>query len=302
MTENKNENQSKIMRLTTGWIIGLLALACLALGGIPLTIFLLVSIYLAASEYHKILKNKGFYPSPSLIYVALGFFVILISFNRFDVLPFILTLSIIASFLVVLFKGRQPYIANVATTVLGFLYAGWLPCHILLIRKFGAESTSLFAIEANEGLYLLVMVFLMVLATDIGGYFFGSRHGKHKLSPVISPKKTWEGAIGGTVAAILVALMTAINTSLTLLQSAILGLIVTVSAQLGDLSESLIKRDAGVKDSSDILPGHGGILDRMDSYAFALPMAYYYILYFTHGNNIIFEAFNYLKGVLSACF
>ncbi|GBF23628.1 phosphatidate cytidylyltransferase, partial [Candidatus Gastranaerophilus sp. (ex Termes propinquus)] len=80
------------------------------------------------------------------------------------------------------------------------------------------------------------------------------------------------------------------------------GLLITTAAQLGDLSESLIKRDAGVKDSSNILPGHGGILDRVDSFVFALPVAYYYFAHFTLGNNIFLEFFKYAKGAIDAYF
>lgn len=294
--------KNKIKRLITGWIISIIALTCLLMGGIPLLLFLLVIVYFGADEYVKILQNKGFHPSLSLIYIANILFALLIFFHRFDLLPSVVTWCIIASFLVVLFKGRQPYIGNVATSVLGFMYGGWLPCHILLIRQFGSNNVGAFKFNTNEGLWLIILIFLIVLVTDIGAYYFGSRHGKHPLAPIISPKKTVEGSIGGLFCAILISLTGALYTNLTVLQCLILGFLVTMSAQLGDLSESLIKRDAGVKDSSDILPGHGGFLDRVDSYIFALPVAYYYIAYFTHGTNVFIEFFQYLKGFLHVYF
>ncbi len=299
---DETQKQNKIMRVITGVIISLIALCCLFMGGIPLVAFLLVVIFLGSIEYVKILRTKGFHPSLSLILLADFAFALLIFFRRFDLLPSIISLAVMASFLMVLFMGRQPYIVNVATTTLGFLYCGWLPCHLLLIRQIGMDRISAFQIGINEGLWLVIFVFLIVVATDIGGYYFGSKFGKHKLSPVISPKKTIEGALGATLCAVLVALAGVFYTKLTLFEAVFAGLLVTISAQLGDLSESLVKRDAGVKDSSNILPGHGGIMDRADGYLFALPVAYYYFVNFTHGHNIILEFFKYMQGAINVYF
>ena len=296
------QKQNKIMRVITGVIFSIVALACLFMGGLPILGFLLVIIFLGSVEYVKILKTKGFHPSLSLILLSDLVFAVLIFFRRFDLLPSIISLSIMASFLVVLFMGRQPYIVNVATTVLGFLYCGWLPCHLLLIRQISADRINAFQIGTNEGLWLVIFVFLIVVATDIGGYYFGSKFGKHKLSPVISPKKTVEGALGATLLALLVASFGVFYTKLTLLHALIAGFLITVSSQLGDLSESLVKRDAGVKDSSNILPGHGGILDRTDGYLFALPVAYYYFVNFACGHNIILEFFRYIQGAINVYF
>ena len=299
---DETQKQNKITRVITGVIISLIALCCLFAGGIPLVAFLLVVIFLGSIEYVKILRTKGFHPSLSLILLADFAFALLIFFRRFDLLPSIISLAVMASFLMVLFMGRQPYIVHVATTTLGFLYCGWLPCHLLLIRQIGMDRISAFQIGINEGLWLVIFVFLIVVATDIGGYYFGSKFGKHKLSPVISPKKTIEGALGATLCAVLVALAGVFYTKLTLFEAVFAGLLVTISAQLGDLSESLVKRDAGVKDSSNILPGHGGIMDRADGYLFALPVAYYYFVNFTHGHNIILEFFKYMQGAINVYF
>ncbi len=210
-------------------------------------------------------------------------------------MPCVLTFAIMASFLVVLFMGRQPYIANVATTALGFMYGGWLPCHILLLRQMNSESVNFFVPGLNDGLYYLLYTFLIVVATDIGAYYFGSKFGKTKLSKVISPKKTVEGAIGGGLFAVFVSAFGVFYTNLSPIEAIIGGILITTFAQFGDLSESLIKRDAGVKDSSNILPGHGGLLDRTDSYVFALPVAYYYFFYFTSGNNVILDLVTYIQ-------
>lgn len=298
----ETQKQNKIMRIVTGVIFSIIALLCLFMGGLPILGFLLVVIFLGSVEYVKILRTKGFHPSLSLILLTDLAFAILIFFRRFDLLPSIISLAIMASFLMVLFMGRQPYIVNVATTVLGFLYCGWLPCHLLLIRQISADRINAFQIGTNEGLWLVIFVFLIVVATDIGGYYFGSKFGKHKLSPVISPKKTVEGALGATIMALIVACFGVFYTKLTLLHALVAGLLITISSQLGDLSESLVKRDAGVKDSSNILPGHGGILDRTDGYLFALPVAYYYFVNFACGHNIIIEFFKYIQGAINVYF
>jgi len=294
---DESNKKNRVARFITGFIISVISLMCFIAGGVALFCFLAVVLFLSNKEYVHILRNKGFHPSFSLICAASLAFGLLIFFRRFDLVPSVLTFAIIASFLVVLFMGRQPYIANVATTALGFMYGGWLPCHILLIRQMGSNSVNFFVPGLNSGLYYLIYVFLIIVATDIGAYYFGTKFGKTKLSKVISPKKTVEGAVGGGLFAIFIAAFGALYTGLSPVEAIFGGIIITVFAQLGDLSESLIKRDAGVKDSSNILPGHGGFLDRADSYVFALPVAYYYISCFTGGNNVIKDLITYIQSV-----
>lgn len=265
-------------RIITGFAIGALVFACMIFGGIFLLALLVGFIIIASKEYADILKNKGFLPFFKVILI-ISITMMLVSASGYDnLIPLVLVIGTIGSFLSVLFRGRQPYIANVATTILGFLIA-WMPCHVFLIRNMGPE-VSLFNITFKQGLYFLLFIFFVILLTDISAYFFGIRYGKHQLSPVISPKKTIEGAIAGTFFAIITGLIIGKLIGISMYHSFALALIVTVMAQLGDLSESLIKRDAGVKDSGNSLPGHGGFLDRADSYLLSVPVAYYYIKYF----------------------
>lgn len=302
MEEEVAVKKNKVLRVITGVIISIIALSAIILGSIPLYIMMGFIIILCSKEFVKILNHKGFYPSFTVMLFADIAFLTLTFFHRFDLVPSMLTVAIMASFLSVLFKGRQPYIVNVATTMLGTLYTAWLPCHILLIRQIGLNRVGAFQFSPSEGLWLLLFVFLAVAITDIGAYYFGVNFGKTKLAEVISPKKTVEGAIGGGLCAMVISSLAVFYADLTLLQALIGGLIVTLSAQLGDLSESLIKRDAGVKDSSNILPGHGGMLDRFDGYLFAIPVAYYYFMYFTHGKNVLIEFIEYLGKVIHVYF
>ena len=301
-SENNTQKKNKVLRVVTGVIASIIAMTAIVLGSIPLYILLLIIIVTCSKEFVRILRHKGFHPSLSIILCSAIVFATLTFFHRFDMVPSMLTLTIMTSFLIVLFKGRQPYIVNVATTTLGALYCGWLPCHLLLIRQIGMDRVSAFEFSPSIGLSLLMFVFLAVALTDVGAYYFGINFGKHKLAEVVSPKKTVEGAIGGALCAVLVSILGVFYAELSYFQAIFGGLIVTLSAQLGDLSESLIKRDAGVKDSSHLLPGHGGMLDRFDGYIFALPVAYYYFTHFTQGKNIFVEFTKYIQGAINVYF
>ncbi len=265
-------------RIITGFAMGTLVFACILAGGKWLLAFLLLFIIIASKEYADILRNKGFLPFFKVILIISVSMVLVSASGYNNLIPLVLLIGTIGSFLAVLFRGRQPYIANVATTILGFLIA-WMPCHVCLIRQLGAD-VSLFNLIFKQGLYFLLFIFFVILATDIAAYYFGIKYGRHKLSPVISPKKTIEGALAGGIFAVAAGLIIGKLIGISLYHSFVLALIITVMAQLGDLSESLIKRDAGVKDSGNSLPGHGGFLDRADSYLFSVPVAYYYIKYF----------------------
>lgn len=289
-------------RVLTGTVIGLTALWCLLCGGIALLFLVSLFVYVGSKEYVQILENKGFYPSLKII---LGTDIILASlsyFNRFDLIAIALTLGSIVAFMWVLFKGRQPYIANVATTILGFVYGGWLPLHLLFLRGINAQyPQGFFKLNLhNEGLGYVVFLFIVILLTDTGCYYFGKKFGKHKLSPVISPKKTIEGAVGGAICAILGALFVGHFIHLGIFHSLILGVLCTVFAQIGDLCESLIKRDAGVKDSGDLLPGHGGFLDRTDSYVFTIPVMFYYLKYFVVSDQLMLDLTNFIQRIFHA--
>lgn len=288
------------LRIITGTIITFIVLACVIAGGIPLMLLVMYVAYIGSKEYVNILQKKGFRPFLKLIILADICFVILTAFKRFDLVPVVLTLGTIGAFTIVLCKGRQPYIANVATTILGFVYGGWLPCYVLLLRQLNQDSLGFFSIRMNSGLGFMLLLFCTILMTDVGGYVFGSKFGKTPLAPVVSPKKTVEGAIGGSLLAITAAMLIGYVIHIEWYQSLIAGLLITVFAQIGDLAESLIKRDAGVKDSGNSLPGHGGFLDRADSYLFSTPVAYFYFNYFVVSNQLTVDFLSFARKALHA--
>jgi phosphatidate cytidylyltransferase len=157
---------------------------------------------------------------------------------------------------------------------------GWLLIHLLMLRELPREL----GLDDRVGAHLVLYAFLMTWACDTGAYFVGLAIGRHRLFERVSPKKSVEGAVGGLAAAIGAGAWgwawfvhdASGEPLLTLNQALVLGALVGVSGQLGDLVESLLKRDAHIKDTSATIPGHGGVLDRFDSLIFSAPVTYYF--------------------------
>jgi phosphatidate cytidylyltransferase len=168
-------------------------------------------------------------------------------------------------------ETRQSLTVAVATTVLGAAWTGFGLACIVLLRGL-----------PEHGRLAVFTVLLAVFAADTLAYFTGQLIGRHKLAPVISPGKTWEGLVASTIAAILVAFFALYHQHfLTVGEALVLGAVIAVAAPIGDLFESAVKRDLGVKDSGRLLAGHGGVLDRLDAHLFAAVAAYYAILALT---------------------
>ena len=291
MEEEQNKGLNKnATRLLTGLILGTIVMSCIIYGNLAILLMVLAIIFLATKEYVKILKHKGFYPSFKVMILAELLLAWIAYVQRFDLVALVLSFCLIGSFMWVLFCGRQPYIANVATTLLGIVYCGWFPLHLIFLR-------SLHCARFESGLGFVVLMFTAILLTDTGCYYVGTKFGKHKLAPVISPNKTIEGSIGGAIFAVIGAVIVGLTFGLEWYLAVLAGLLCTVFAQIGDLSESLIKRDAGVKDSGHSLPGHGGFLDRSDSFIFTIPMMYYFCYYFIFSNNLLTDIWNYFRGL-----
>jgi len=198
-----------------------------------------------------------------------------VSFDSGLLLPAIITSGMVFSLVVLLTrKQKTGAFADWSWTLAEILYIGWFLGYFVALRGLGGSAST---IGRN-------WVFLAVFASfgsDSVAYFIGSAFGKHKMAPAISPKKSWEGCVGGLVGGVLVSLLFVLNTPLGVShylnwwQLVIIGLLVSIFGQLGDLMESLFKRNTGVKDSGNLFPGHGGMLDRIDSLVFAAIVVYY---------------------------
>jgi len=251
-------------RVLTAIIFMAVTIAAAIYGSWLFGLYMIILIVVGIDELTRLLNHKEIYPAQTLIYLFAFLFIVAGYINKPGYFGIITSFGIIIIFINFLFVKRKTTINDITATIFAVFYTGLLPVHFLLLRNLTAAG------------YLL-LTFMTIWTSDIGAYFIGKKYGKHKLCENISPKKTIEGAIGGTLSGIIMAVLMSLVTDLNIIHSLILGIIIVIFAQLGDLCESLIKRDAGVKDSGDIVPGHGGILDRADSYIFSGPAAYYYI-------------------------
>jgi phosphatidate cytidylyltransferase len=161
-------------------------------------------------------------------------------------------------------------LVDVSVLIFGMLYIGYTLGHLLLIRAL------------PDGIFLVFFVILVTWAGDTGAYYTGVSMGRTPLAPRISPNKTVEGLLGGCLLAVVIALIARawFLPSFTIIDALVLGVMLTVAGLVGDLSESMFKRGAGVKDSGGLIPGHGGMLDRLDSLLLTAPTYYYYVTLF----------------------
>jgi len=243
------------------------------------------SLFIAAAALtgtYEFYRMANFDWREPLLYLGLLWTLALVlspHYTNPDLLPVVITATVLASLICLLLRrSREEGLRDWAWTIVGALYVGWMLSYWLNLR--GLE-------DGRNWVYLAM---LTTFANDTGAYFIGRARGKHKLAPAISPAKTWEGAIGGLVSAVLAAIVVATVLKLISVrlgvpfafgywQIVILGFLVAIFAQLGDLVESLLKRNMGVKESGNLLPGHGGILDRFDSLIFVGAVVYYYAVW-----------------------
>jgi phosphatidate cytidylyltransferase len=200
-----------------------------------------------------------------------------------SLMPLVVTLAIIGSLVVEVADYReQGALAGWGLTLAGALYLGVLFAHFVLLRALDTPlRASLFTpVRIAPGTAWIFMIFAITWIQDTAAYFVGRRWGRHKMAPILSPKKTWEGAAGGLAGSVVAGLICAplLGLPISLLQVALLGLVGGITGPLGDLAESLIKRQVGLKDAGNLIPGHGGILDRADSLLFNGAVLYYLIL------------------------
>lgn len=279
-------------RLLFAVIAAPVVLGILLWGGAPLAALLAVASAIGAWEFFRLARGAGNQPlddigialaglTPLAVHARyLGFYAV----RPVDVLVIVLVVCALALWM----RGSngQP-MASLAITFFGALYTGATLSFAYALRYHQYAMGGRDVTIGNAHLLLAaggVLVALPVVATwatDIGAYALGRAFGRRKLMPSVSPGKTVAGAVGGVVVSVLVtwgyaryALRPVAQLGLTPTGVVVFGTVISVAAQVGDLFESLLKREAGVKDSSQLIPGHGGVLDRVDSLIFVLPVAY----------------------------
>ncbi len=282
-------------RFRSGLLAGLFGLLVVGLGGWWFTIALCVIVHLALLEFFRMAQFTGIRPATKTTLVACQLLLIFTQWGVVGGLPADLSSAIlpISGAAICGWLLLQPVtgsIADIAASIFGLFYLGFLPSHWIKLRNLNdfdlfpvIQLKSLFDTNfITLGMVITFLACFMIVASDIGSYVVGSNFGKHQLSP-ISPSKTVEGALGGIFFSIIIGVIAGELFFLRFgyLIGIILGSLVAIFALVGDLIESMMKRSAGIKDSGDALPGHGGILDRIDSYLFTSAVVYYAIILMT---------------------
>lgn len=243
-------------------------------GGIAFVVFVTVVLGVAAWEFWLIFHKGDYAPSLIVLLVFSTSAVImryLWGLQYFEI--WLGGLLLVSMFMHILQqqRGNDRAASNLALTVFGALYLGFLGSYAISVRFL------------EQGLYWVMLVFPIISLADTGAYIFGRLLGKHKILTVVSPKKSWEGYIGGIIVGGLggwglAALWHIASAPLLPIHGLILGLAISIVAPFGDFGESMIKRQFNIKDSSNLLPGHGGFFDRIDSSLWSAILGYYLIL------------------------
>jgi len=230
----------------------------------------LVAIWgvLAVFEFYKLAAGARLPPLTYFGLVGTLLFIISPHFKYDFTVPLLLTSAVVLPLIWLLGRPKKEgAFIGWAWTLGGILYIGWLLSYLVALR--GLE----------DGRNWVFFALFTTFASDTAAFFVGRALGRHKLAPRISPGKTWEGTIAGVLGAIIVSLLFTLLIPISYWQAILLGILVSIFGQLGDLVESLLKRNMGVKDSGRLIPGHGGFLDRIDSVVFVGVVVYYYVIW-----------------------
>jgi phosphatidate cytidylyltransferase len=262
-------------RVVTGVIAAVVAVVCFLAGRVPTLILATAIIGIAAFEFYEALRRAG-YHTATLIGLLGCVAIVPVAYDQLtDAFPMMIFLVVAFTMLWYLFEVMRvrPTI-NIALTLMVFV---WVGC-------FGAFAGLL--LSPKHGVGFILGVALCVIAYDVVGWFVGSTMGRTALMPRVSPNKTVEGLVGGMIACVIMGVLVVSFVGGWkqggFSDGLLLGVVIAIVAPLGDLVESMIKRDLGIKDFGAILPGHGGIMDRFDAFVFALPAAYYVALHMLH--------------------
>ena len=279
------------MRLKSGLLIGLFGLVVVLFGGWVFTLAIALLTYIALLEFFRMAEFTGIKPATkttifSCFIITISTYLETIGFLDREIYNSILPICSVGICTWLLLQPKSGTISDIAASIFGLFYLGFLPSYWIKLREIhttiNISSDRIITFESfsnSTGLYLTLISCLLIVASDIGSYFIGKSFGKKALSP-ISPSKTLEGLMGGIICSISLATFFAflLNWRNPFIVGILYGMLVSLMALVGDLIESMMKRDAKIKDSGTFLPGHGGILDRIDSYIFTPSVIYYIII------------------------
>jgi phosphatidate cytidylyltransferase len=249
-----------------------LAIGLIWLGGMPFYVVLGLLLIIAAREFNQLLRQSSHPHQATFVFSAA-----LVVVAGVDILlpgsvllrPGIALILVISLIWQLRHRQAEPTV-DWALSIASGLYLGLAGAHFILLRQL------------PDGERWLVLTLTGTWLADSGAYFIGSRFGRHKLTPTLSPKKSWEGLAGGVLFGVALNPIVAALFGLPWFHGAVLGLIGATIGTLGDLSISMIKREVGAKDSGHLIPGHGGALDRLDSLLFTVIVGYYYLSWIAH--------------------
>jgi CDP-diglyceride synthetase len=266
------EGSSIGLRVGTGIAVAVVALLAFKLGTVPALVLCVIVVTFAAGECFGVLRGAGYHPATLLGLVGTVSLMVGAYSKGIAALPLVLVLITVFTLMWYLFGiERGSPVAGTASTL---LTVGW----VSVLGAYAGLLLSPSAFPNRHGIAFLLGAIIATVANDVGALVIGGWLGSRPLAPKISPNKTWEGLLGGAVFSILVSTVAvgAIH-PWSPSNAALLGVVVAVVAPLGDLCESLLKRDLRLKDMGTLLPGHGGVLDRIDALLFVLPATYYLV-------------------------
>jgi phosphatidate cytidylyltransferase len=265
-----------IKRVLASLVLAAIGFPAIIFGGIFYYALITLLLGIAAWEFGNVFRTAGYNASEPLLVGGVVLLVLLRAYfpGQAATALTLLTLAAMTWHLVLYERGREKAASDFSVTIAGIVYLGWVGAYLIDLRKL------------QDGLWWVLLALPAVWLADIGAYFIGSRFGKHKLSPRLSPKKSWEGYWAGIVLATIGTAGLGIlwhilgGPAVPWWKGAALGAILAVTSLLGDLGESMLKRQAGLKDASNIIPGHGGVLDRLDSWLWGGALGYLLVIWF----------------------
>jgi len=271
---SKDVASQRLASLRSWWVVAFVVISASLLGSAASAILFCVVSCLAMRELLRLIEDGPSVRVQALIYVLIPLNYVWIGLGFTDVFAWFLPLSsmMVVGFGLICEQRTKGFLRSAAGSVWGLLITTYLLAHAVLFFTLPEATNS---VAGGAGWFLLLIV--LTETNDIMQALVGRRFGNRKLAPVISPHKTWEGFVGGLISTMILAMLLAPRlTNLDLWQAAMGGVLISAAGLLGDLNISALKRDAGVKDSGTLLPGQGGILDRIDSLTFTAPLFYYF--------------------------